>query len=116
LTWIYDVAVLPSETESFPFVILEAMACRRPVIATNVGGIPDIVDDGNTGILVPPKDSDKLAEAIIKLLKDKELRERMGDAGRERFERLFTQERMLGKTFSLYEESLLSAGVLRGNK
>lgn len=77
-----DIFVLPSLSEGRPIVILEALASGKPVIATNVGGIPEIIDD-DVGIIVNPEDPVGLAEAINKLLEDKDLREKMGKRARE---------------------------------
>jgi glycosyltransferase involved in cell wall biosynthesis len=79
-----DVFCLPSKREGLPLAILEAMAAGLPVLATPVGAIADVVEDGQHGILVPPGDSDALAEAITRLASDRELRERLGAAARER--------------------------------
>jgi len=99
-----DVFVLPSLWEGVPIAILEAMAMAKPVVATEVGGIPEIVVNGETGILVPPQNPKLLAEAIIALLQNRERAEAMGRAGRERVERCFTVERMVQQTEALYEE------------
>ena len=77
-------AVLASHEEGFPNAVLEAMAAGVPVVATSVGGVPEIVDDGATGSLVPPHDPRHLADAIETLARDPALRQRLGDAGRER--------------------------------
>jgi len=108
-----DVFVLPSLWEGVPMALLEAMAMAKPVVATEVGGIPEIVIDGVTGLLVPPRDPDALAEAIIALLQDRERAEAMGQAGRERVEKYFTVERMVQKTEALYEE-LIGEKMERG--
>lgn len=79
-----DVFVLPSWWEAFPISLLEAMASGLPVIATSVGDIPTLVEDGVTGILTAPKDVDALTEALERLLADPDLRRRMGEAGRLR--------------------------------
>jgi glycosyltransferase involved in cell wall biosynthesis len=84
-----DLLVLPSVEEAFGLVILEAMACRKPVVATNSGGIPEIVLDGKTGILVPPKNPLALAEAIIELVNNPNQRAAMGHLARQRVERLY---------------------------
>lgn len=79
-----DVLVLPSRMEGWGLSLMEAMACRRPVIASRVGGIPELVRDGVDGLLVGSGDLLGLSEAIIRLLRDDDLRELMGNAGRER--------------------------------
>jgi glycosyltransferase involved in cell wall biosynthesis len=77
-------AVLPSEYESFSLVCAEAQASGIPVVASNAGGIPEVVEDGKTGLLVPPGDGDAITRAITSLLKNPEKRARMGQRGRER--------------------------------
>ncbi len=77
-----DVCVLPSHYESFGLAALEAAACGRPVVASEVGGLPTIVQSGITGFLVPPKQSDVMAERLCELLNDDMLRSRMGSAAR----------------------------------
>lgn len=79
----YDIMVMPSLLESFGVAALEASAVGLPVVATTVGGIPEIVRHNETGILVPPNDAKSLAGAIIKLASDVELRKKMGEAGRK---------------------------------
>jgi len=101
---ILDVFVLPSIYEGMPNAIIEAMAMERPVVATRVGAVPEVVIDGETGILVARRDADALAEAICLLLEDKQLAKRMGMAGRERVEGLFTVEAMMARTEALYQE------------
>lgn len=98
----FDVFVLPSLWEPFGLVIAEAMACSRPVVATNVGGIPEIVEDGVSGILVPPANADRLAEALIALLLDDGRRRDMGRAGRKRFLEQFDAGIMSTKYQTLY--------------
>ncbi len=83
-----DVCVLPSHYESFGLAALEAAACGRPVIASEVGGLPAIVKSGSTGFLVPPNQSDEMAERLCELLNDDMLRDRMGTAAREHAETL----------------------------
>lgn len=101
---IMDVFVLPSLYEGLPNALLEAMAASRPVVATQVGGIPEVVADGETGILVPRGDSGALARAICVLLEDRERAREMGIAGRKQVERLFSVETMVAKTEALYEK------------
>jgi glycosyltransferase involved in cell wall biosynthesis len=97
-----DILVCPSLKEAFSMGIIEAMAHAKPVIASNVGGIPEVVEDGVTGILVPATDESSLAEAIIKLAHDRDLRERMGACGKERVSELFTLEDNVKKIQDLY--------------
>lgn len=78
-----DVFVLPSYYEGQGLVLLESMACETPVVATNVGGIPEIVTDGENGLLVEPKKPEQLADAILKIIDDTELRTKLGKNGRE---------------------------------
>ena len=85
-----DVVALPSSQEGLPVALAEAHACGKPVVATRVDGIPEIVDDGVTGILVPPRDTPALTKAVLTLLDDEDLRTRMGVAARARVERLFS--------------------------
>lgn len=88
-----DLFVLPTFNECFPLVLLEAMEQGLPCIASAIGGTPEIIDEGKTGFLVPCKEVRPLAERIELLLKDKNLREQLGKAGREKFEREYTLSR-----------------------
>ena len=99
-----DVLALPSWTEGLPLVVLEAMARRRAVVATPVGGTPEVVVDGETGLLVPPRDPEALAGALGRLLGDSELRTRMGDAGYERVRARFSADAMTGRMLAIYDE------------
>lgn len=89
-----DIFVFPTfyHNECFPLVLLEAMQHHLPCVSTTEGGIPGIIDDGKTGFLVPKHDAETLAEKIQNLLSDAALRQRMGEAGREKFEKEFTLE------------------------
>ena len=98
-----DVFVLPSPWEAFPIGPLEAMACGVPQVATDVGGVPEAVSDGETGLLCPPGDPGRLAGCLVRLLGDPALVARMSSASRERHGRLFTLERMLDRTAAVYD-------------
>lgn len=99
----HHIMVMPSLIEAFGVAALEASACGRPVIASNVGGVAEVVLDGTTGILVPSKNSHKLAEAIIRLARDAEAREKMGKAGYEFVKKHYSWERSLDMMSDLYE-------------
>jgi glycosyltransferase involved in cell wall biosynthesis len=101
-----DIFVLPSLYEAFGIVLLEAMVYMKPVIASRVNGIPEVVEEGVSGILVPPAKSDELAGAIKKLVIDKELSRRIGGAGYNRVKTLFTKEKMITKFDRLYRQLL----------
>ncbi len=92
--------------ESFGRVIVEAFACGVPVIATKVGGYNEIINDGENGLLVEPHNSDAIAEAISKLLKDTELAEKLAKAGRKKTEELYTMEKALDETKAVYEKTM----------
>lgn len=106
LLGIFDVAVLSSDFEGSPLSVLEYMNVAKPVVATRVGGVPDIVVDGETGLLVEPQDPEALAVAIGTLLSDPELAARMGEAGRTRCRREFSIEATARRVGDLYEELL----------
>jgi len=97
------IVALPSLGEGIPTVLLEAAACGRALVATNVPGCRDVVVDGVNGLLVPPKDPQALAEALIRLLKDKALRETMGAAARKLAVERFSDQRVNAKTLAIYQ-------------
>ena len=101
-----DILVLPSLQEPFGKIVIEAMAMGKPVVASNVGGVPEIVGDGKTGLLVPPGSADALRQALAQLLPDREKRENMGRAGRQRVEQMFTLEQNVQETEQVYAEIL----------
>jgi glycosyltransferase involved in cell wall biosynthesis len=98
----FDLFVLSSVTEGLGTSLLDAMAASRAIVATTAGGIPEVVADGETGLLVPPRDSAALAEAIVRLLKDRTLRQEMGRRGFERAQSRFSAGRMVDETLNAY--------------
>jgi len=102
-----NVSVLPSLSESFGIVLLEAMACKKPVIGSNVGGIPYVIDNEQNGLLVPPKDPQALADAIIKILTNPQLAKEMGEEGYEKVMKNFTWEKQINTTKELIEKEFL---------
>jgi glycosyltransferase involved in cell wall biosynthesis len=98
----FDLFVMSSVTEGLGTSLLDAMACARPIVATQAGGIPELVEDGVNGLLVPPRDAPALADAIVRALRDQPLRERMGKAGFDRVRERFTVERMVERTAAVY--------------
>lgn len=107
-----DCFVLPSKRDSFPVVLLEAAATGLPCIATDDGGNPESVLDGQTGLVVPVDDSDSLAEAIVRVLDDPEQARRWGEAGRAKIERSHTARVMMDRLEALYERVLVAKGVV----
>lgn len=91
-----------SDVEGLPNVVLETMACGRAVVATDVGDIPCLIEDGSTGFVVPREDETALANRMAILLADRDLSCRMGEAGRIKAEREFTLERLISETFAVY--------------
>ena len=96
--------VLPSLSEGISLTLMEGMARGLPVVATRVGGNPEVVTDGETGLLVPPRNPDALADAVLSLLRDPERCRRMGEAGRRRVERVFDVRRMVAEYEEFYRE------------
>ncbi|MBC8358494.1 MAG: glycosyltransferase, partial [Candidatus Aminicenantes bacterium] len=102
---VYDIFALPSLNEGMGRVLAEAMALGKPIVGSNVGGIPDLVTHGKNGFLVPVRNSEKLAKYIQILIKNKEQREKMGQVGKEMVKN-FSKEKMVEKIANLYEELL----------
>lgn len=111
-----DVFVLTSVSEGFPFVVLEAMAMECPVVATGVNGVPEIVEDGVTGRLVPRGDAATLTRATIEILDTPEAGRGMGRAGRQRVVQRFTAQRMVAETQALYVRLLPVTPVAAGSR
>ena len=101
-----SVVVCPSRRDGLPVVCAEAMAHARPVVASAVGGLPDMVRDGETGLLVPPGDPVALRAAIDRLLADDDLRRRLGRAARSRIAELCDWDRVLDRTIAAYEDAV----------
>lgn len=100
-----DIFVLPSASpEAFPRAVLEAMACGKPVVATAGGGIPEAVEEGRTGFIVPPQEPEAMADRLRRLIEDPGLRLHMGRCGRRRAEALFGLEKNTARTARVYEE------------
>src|SRR5499427_8774126 len=97
-----DLFVMSSVTEGLGTSLLDAMACSRPIVATRAGGIPEVVDDGTTGMLVPPRDHKALADAIVAMIEDRPRRTAMGNAGLARVNAGFTVEKMIAGTAAVY--------------
>ena len=103
LTKAFDVFVVSSLHEGMCTALVDAMAASRAAVGTNVGGVPEVMADGKTGFLVPPRDHAAMARRIVTLLKDAALRARMGEAALERARACFTVERMVSETEAVYE-------------
>jgi len=112
VTQALDLAVLPSLREAQGLALLEAMAARRPVVASAVGGIPETIRDGVDGLLVPPADPDALATAMVRLARDPRLRDRLAASGRRRVVDRFSLAASVRQVEAIYEEELVRAGVL----
>jgi glycosyltransferase involved in cell wall biosynthesis len=104
----FDLFVMSSVTEGLGTSLLDAMAAGRPIVATTAGGIPEIVADGVNGLLVPPRDAHALADAIVRALKDADLRRRLGEAGFARVNQRFTVDHMVAGTADVYQRVLSS--------
>jgi glycosyltransferase involved in cell wall biosynthesis len=107
---LFDVFVLPSVTEGLPLVVLEAMAAGCPVVAAGVGGVPEAVEDGRTGRLVPARDPEALAQALASVLRDRARAQAMAAAAGRRVSELFTREQMVQRTLAVYREALAAGG------
>jgi len=108
---IMDVFMLASLNEGMGRVILEAMVQGKPIIATKVGGIPELVEEGKNGFLVPPQDADALSTAMIKLIEHPELRERMGQQSRAIAGAQFDLNKMVKDIESLYDNNHPSTSI-----
>ena len=110
----FDIFVMSSLFEGLGTSLLDAMAFAKPIVASDTGGIPEVVVHGETGLLVPPRDVAALAAAISRLLQDAPLRERMGQAGLDRVQRLFSVDRMVERTLDVYRRHADARGAEAG--
>ena len=101
-----DIVVVPSRSEGIPNAVLEAMALGKPVVATAVGGIPEIIEDGISGLLVPPERPDLLADAIETVLEDQEMYDRFVVNGKKRMKESFSIKQRVSKLLSIYHQVL----------
>ena len=106
-----DAVVVPSVSEGLGHVVLEALSLEKPVVATRVGGIPEVIEDGKTGLLVPPRDPGALADAILAVLSNPALAKTLGKNGREVVCARFSAERMVRKTEQLYLDLAAAKGI-----
>ena len=109
----FDALVLPSGNEGTPVSVIEALAAERPVVATRVGGVPDVVSDGEDGFLVEAGETDELADRLAQLARDPGLRARMGKQGRERVLPRYAVDRLVDDVDELYSSLLSEAAVRR---
>lgn len=107
----FDLFVMSSITEGLGTSLLDAMACSKAVVATRTGGIPEVVEEGVTGLLVEPHDHRAMGGAIVTLLRDRTLRARMGEAGLQRVVERFTVERMIAETIAVYADVVRTSRV-----
>jgi glycosyltransferase involved in cell wall biosynthesis len=98
--------MLPSYSESFPMTLLESMACGTPVIATRVGGVPEMIEHGSTGMLVPPKDAENLAESLNTVLGDHRLARSLCMRARDKVLEEFSAQVMAQRTAEVYKETV----------
>ncbi len=110
----FDVAVLPSFFEGMGRVLLESMAMGKPVVASRVGGIPDLVEHGINGLLVTPGDTQELTDALQKILNDKKLAQRLGKEGQKRVKEQFSADVMVQSIEKVYRELLTKKGIGMG--
>lgn len=112
----FDFFVMSSVTEGLGTSLLDAMACRKAIVATKAGGIPEVVDEGRTGLLVEPRDAQALAAAMLRLIQDAGLRGRMADAGYSRVRDRFTVDRMVAATTTVYRRLASAPHIADANQ
>jgi glycosyltransferase involved in cell wall biosynthesis len=101
-----DVVALPSRSEGLPVALLEALAMRRPVVASRVGGVPDLIRHGDSGLLVKPDDPEAVAREIVRLLTDPDLAARLGNSGHDHVAVNHAPERAARRMASVYRSVL----------
>ncbi|HEX8639054.1 MAG TPA: glycosyltransferase, partial [Pyrinomonadaceae bacterium] len=101
-----DVSLLPSELESFGLAALEAQACEVPVVASRVGGIPEVINDGETGFMSDTGDTEKMSDDVLTLLNDEEMRLSFGSRGRELAISRYSSEKIIPQYIAFYEKVL----------
>jgi len=106
-----DIFVLPSLSEGLPMSVLEAMACGLPVVATQVGGLPEVIEDGKTGLLVPSQDEQQLTLALEVLIQHEKQRKVLGEQGRKRVVEHFSVQKMTNEYQELYESLVSGSGL-----
>jgi glycosyltransferase involved in cell wall biosynthesis len=111
-----DIFVLPSRSEAFPNAVLEAMAAGLPIVASGVGGILELVDDGKTGLLVPPGEPQPLGDAICRLMADPAAAGQLGDAARDHARACYSFDRMVAAFESIYLTELTRRGVIAADE
>ena len=112
LMGLFDVIVLPSTMlECLPYVLIEAAWLGKPAIGTQVAGIPEVIENCETGYVVPAGNAERLADAVLQILRNSVLAKKMGEQGRARAQRLFTEDRMIRETYDVYENQLREAGI-----
>ena len=105
---------MPSLSEALPYSILEAMGLGKPVVATDVGGVKELVRHGINGYLVPPQSSEELAKAVLNLLQNREKMRKMGRRARHILQEEFAEGKMIEKTMAVYEDVLRRRGITCG--
>jgi len=105
-----DIFVLPSLTEGLPISMLEAMSAGLPVVVTRVGGISEVIEDGKNGVIVPPSDADALGSAVLRLLSNSEIREKLGASARALVEKEYNLDTM-GKKYNDLFHKLIKANA-----
>jgi glycosyltransferase involved in cell wall biosynthesis len=100
----FDIFLLPSLWEGFGIVLIEALAAGKPIVATNTSSIPEIVEDGRNGILVPPENSEAISDALTRLISEPELKTKFGKEGQKIVQEKFTTERMINNYEKIFSE------------